>query len=86
MPQMEMLLNCTAVKQAASIVVTTACPPLRCVLPLPAPRVLSWSAAELCQIFPLPISRYRFKFQSNLVWDSIKSISNFCFQFNEKSK
>jgi hypothetical protein len=24
---------------------------------------------------------YRFKFQSNLVWDSIKSISNFCFQF-----
>jgi hypothetical protein len=25
--------------------------------------------------------RYRFKFQSNLVWDSIKSISNFCFQF-----
>jgi hypothetical protein len=26
-------------------------------------------------------SRYRFKFQSNLVWDSIKSISNFCFQF-----
>jgi hypothetical protein len=32
------------------------------------------------------ISRYRFKFQSNLVWDSIKSISNFCFQFNEKSK
>jgi hypothetical protein len=23
--------------------------------------------------------RYRFKFQSNLVWDSIKSISNFCF-------
>jgi hypothetical protein len=34
-----------------------------------------------CQILPLPISRYRFKFQSNLVWDSIKSISNFCFQF-----
>jgi hypothetical protein len=25
--------------------------------------------------------RYRFKLQSNLVWDSIKSISNFCFQF-----
>jgi hypothetical protein len=25
--------------------------------------------------------RYRFKFQSNLVWDSIKPISNFCFQF-----
>jgi hypothetical protein len=25
-----------------------------------------------CQILPLPISRYRFKFQSNLVWDSIK--------------
>jgi hypothetical protein len=25
--------------------------------------------------------RYRFEFQSNLVWDSIKSISNFCFQF-----
>jgi hypothetical protein len=23
----------------------------------------------------------RFKFQSNLVWDSIKSMSNFCFQF-----
>jgi hypothetical protein len=35
----------------------------------------------VCQILPLPISRYRFKFQSNLVWDSIKSISNFCFQF-----
>jgi hypothetical protein len=34
-----------------------------------------------CQILPLPISRYRSKFQSNLVWDSIKSISNFCFQF-----
>jgi hypothetical protein len=34
-----------------------------------------------CQILPLPISRYRFKFQSNLVWDSIRSISNFCFQF-----
>ena len=34
-----------------------------------------------CQILPLPICRYRFKFQSNLVWDSIKSISNFCFQF-----
>ena len=26
-------------------------------------------------------TRVRFKFQSNLVWDSIKSISNFCFQF-----
>jgi hypothetical protein len=36
---------------------------------------------RLCQILPLPICRYRFKFQSNLVWDSIKSISNFCFQF-----
>jgi hypothetical protein len=47
MPQMEMLLNCTAVKQAASIVVTTACPPLRCVLPLPAPLLLWWRAAEL---------------------------------------
>ena len=34
-----------------------------------------------CQISPLPISHYRSKFQSNLVWDSIKSISNFCFQF-----
>jgi hypothetical protein len=31
------------------------------------------------QILPLPISRYRFKFQSNLVCDSIKPISNFCF-------
>jgi hypothetical protein len=30
---------------------------------------------------PLPISRYRFKFQSNLVWGSIKPISTFCFQF-----
>jgi hypothetical protein len=36
---------------------------------------------QVCQILPLPISRYRFKFQSNLVCDSIKSISNFCFQF-----
>jgi hypothetical protein len=26
-------------------------------------------------------SRYRFKFRSNLVWDSMKPISNFCFQF-----
>jgi hypothetical protein len=34
-----------------------------------------------CQILPLPISRYRFNFQSNLIWDSIKSISNFCFEF-----
>jgi hypothetical protein len=35
-----------------------------------------------CQILPLPISRYHsFKFQSNLVWDSIKPISNCCFQF-----
>ena len=39
------------------------------------------AALMACQILPLPISRYRFKFQSNLVWDSIKSISNFCFQF-----
>ena len=38
-----------------------------------------------CQILPLPISRYRFKFQSNFVWDSIKSISNFCFQFYRNS-
>jgi hypothetical protein len=30
--------------------------------------------------------RYRFKFQSNLVWDSIKPISNFCFQFQSKSQ
>jgi hypothetical protein len=37
--------------------------------------------AMKCQILPLPISRYRFKFQSNLVWISIKSMSNFCFQF-----
>ena len=37
--------------------------------------------SHACQILPLPISSYRFKFQSNLVWDSIKSISNFCFQF-----
>jgi hypothetical protein len=36
---------------------------------------------QVRQILPLPISSYRFKFQSNLVWDSIKSISNFCFQF-----
>jgi hypothetical protein len=43
-------------------------------------------AAKRCQILPLPICRYRFKFQSNLVWDSIKSISNFCFQFNENFK
>ena len=27
--------------------------------------------------------RYRFKFQSNLVWESIKSISNFYFQFSK---
>jgi hypothetical protein len=27
--------------------------------------------------------RYRLKFQSNLVWDSIKPISNFCFQFSK---
>jgi hypothetical protein len=39
------------------------------------------SRTSECQILPLPISRYRFKFQSNLVWDSIKSMSNFCFQF-----
>ena len=39
--------------------------------------------AAACQIFPLPISRYRFKFQSELGWDSIKSISNFCFQFEQ---
>jgi hypothetical protein len=34
--------------------------------------------ARRCQILP----RYRFEFQSNLVWDLIKPISNFCFQFN----
>jgi hypothetical protein len=28
-----------------------------------------WST---CQILPLPISRYRFKFQSTFLWDSIK--------------
>ena len=37
-----------------------------------------------CQILPATDSRYRFKFQSNLVWDSIKPISNFCFQFLKK--
>jgi hypothetical protein len=47
-----------------------------------AAAVLDKSAhVQVCQILPLPFSRYRFKFQSNLVWDSIKSISNFCFQF-----
>jgi hypothetical protein len=40
-------------------------PPLPCARRLPLPL--------LCQILPLPICRYRFKFQSNLVWDSIKS-------------
>jgi hypothetical protein len=36
-----------------------------------------------CQILPLPISRYRFKFQSNLVWDSIKNQSaTFAFNFS----
>jgi hypothetical protein len=34
-----------------------------------------------CQIVPLPTPLYRFKFQSNLIWDSIKPISNFCFRF-----
>jgi hypothetical protein len=34
-----------------------------------------------CQILPPPISRYQFKFQSNLVWDLIKPKSNFCFRF-----
>jgi hypothetical protein len=37
----------------------------------------SWS----CAVLHVRFCRYRFKFQSNLVWDSIKSISNFCFQF-----
>jgi hypothetical protein len=64
-----------------------AMPPLMCTTPPPAKSITRPSAAPpqlllpLCQILPLPISRYRFKFQSNLVWDSIKSISNFCFQF-----
>ena len=33
-----------------------------------------------------PEVRFRFKFQSNLVWEfgnSVKSISNFCFQVND---
>jgi hypothetical protein len=33
----------------------------------------------------LLISRYRFKFQSNLVWDLIKPISNFNFKFTIKN-
>jgi hypothetical protein len=41
------------------------------------------SMTRACQILPLPSCRYRFKFQSNLVWDSIKSISNFYFQFSK---
>jgi hypothetical protein len=44
-------------------------------------RFVPRALVHLCQILPLPISRYRFKFQSNLVLDSIKSISNLCFQF-----
>jgi hypothetical protein len=36
-----------------------------------------------CQILPLPVSSYRFKFQSNLVWDSIKSITTFAFNFKQ---
>jgi hypothetical protein len=39
-----------------------------------------------CQILPLPISRYRFKFQSDLVWDLIQPISNFCFLILAKIK
>jgi hypothetical protein len=45
------------------------------------PPTLRLPGPHTCQILPLPICRYRFKFQSNLFWDSIKSISNFCFQF-----
>jgi hypothetical protein len=36
----------------------------------------------LCQIFPRPICRYRFRFQSNLVWNLIKPVCNwFSLQF-----
>jgi hypothetical protein len=47
----------------------------------PAASTASVSAAAAMSDFAATDFRYRFKFQSNLVWDSIKSISNFCFQF-----
>jgi hypothetical protein len=36
-----------------------------------------------CQIYPLPICRYRFPIQSNLVWNLIKPVSNFAFNFHK---
>ena len=39
-----------------------------------------------CQILPLPIPRYRLKFQINLVWDLIKPISNFAFNLAKQNK
>jgi hypothetical protein len=48
-----------------------------CVWVLQCPRLDGW---------PLPISRYRFKFQSNLVWNLIKPISNLAFLAHTKKK
>jgi hypothetical protein len=40
-------------------------------------------ASTNCVVY-VRFCRYRFKFQSNLVWDSIKPISNFRFQLARK--
>jgi hypothetical protein len=49
----------------------------------PQRRVRRVQLRPACQILPLPTPATDFKLQSNLVWDLIKPISNFCFQFKQ---
>jgi hypothetical protein len=52
----------------------------------PQVRVHAHGLHHPCQILPLPISRCRFKFQRDWVWDLIKPISNFAFNLKQKFK
>ena len=50
----------------------------------PAAAAAAGQARPPCQILPLPISHYRFTFQSNLVWDLIKPICNFALKLRSQ--